>query len=157
MAADVSRDEQPQKGRGPSQMLNPARIDESAIVGKNGVTRASVQMPRDRAGLDAIEQLLLANCVKRGFGPRFEGHGMPDLGEETPDPDDLRRIANAPGVKILAHSVPRALLVEASEEPANRLRSDLKKWSISEEVTYSLASHPFGKTRPEKKRGKDPA
>jgi hypothetical protein len=77
--------------------------------------------------------------------------------EETPDPDDLRRIANAPGVKILAHSVPRVLLVEASKETADKLRSDLKKWIIAEEVTYSLPSHPFRKTRPEKKRTRDPA
>ena len=77
--------------------------------------------------------------------------------EETPDPDDLRRIANAPGVKILDHSVPRALLVEASEEAAARLRSDLKKWIIAEEVTYSLPSHPFRKTRSKKKRERDPA
>jgi hypothetical protein len=77
--------------------------------------------------------------------------------EETPDPDDLRTIANAPGVKILAHSIPRALLVEASQEAVARLRSDLKKWNITEEVTYSLPSHPFWKTRPKKKGGKDPA
>jgi subtilisin len=35
-------------------------------------------MPRNRARSDAIEQLLLKNCIKRGFGPKFEGHGMPD-------------------------------------------------------------------------------
>ena len=70
--------------------------------------------------------------------------------KEDPDPDDLRRIANAPGVKILAHSVPRALLVEASQEAAEKLRLDLKKWSISEEVVYSLPSHPFSKIRPKK-------
>ncbi len=65
--------------------------------------------------------------------------------EETPDPEDLRAIANAPGVKILAHSVPRALLVEASQEAADKLRLDLKKWIISEEVTYSLPDLPFRK------------
>ncbi len=67
--------------------------------------------------------------------------------EETPDPDDLKRIANAPGVKILAHSVPRALLVEASQEAADKLRSDLKKWLVSKEMTHSLPDLPFGKTR----------
>jgi hypothetical protein len=77
--------------------------------------------------------------------------------EETPDPDDLRTIANAPGVKILDHSVPCVLLVEASEEAAARLRSNLKKWIIAEEVTYSSPPHPFRKTRPEKKRERDPA
>jgi len=75
--------------------------------------------------------------------------------DETPDPDDLRRIANAPGAKILSHSVPYALLVEASQEEVDKLRSDLKKWSISENVTYSLPSRPFRKSRPEKKRGRD--
>jgi hypothetical protein len=35
-------------------------------------------MPRNRARSDAIEQLLFNNCITRGFGPRFEGHGMPD-------------------------------------------------------------------------------
>jgi hypothetical protein len=77
--------------------------------------------------------------------------------EETPDPDDLRRIANAPGVKILAHSVPYALLVEASKEAVDKLRSDLKNWSISEEVTYSRPSDLFRKICPKKKREEDPA
>lgn len=77
--------------------------------------------------------------------------------EKTPDPDDLRRIANAPGVKILAHSVPHALLIEASQEAVDKLRLDLKKWSISKEVVYSLPSDPFRKIRPEKKREKDSA
>ena len=76
--------------------------------------------------------------------------------EETPDPDDLRRIASAPGVKILDHSVPRALLVEASEEAADRLRSNLKKWIFAKELTYSIPSHPFRKIRADKKRERDP-
>ncbi len=71
--------------------------------------------------------------------------------EETPDPDDLRMIANTPGVKILVHSVPHVLIVEASEEAAAKLRSDLKKWSVSKEVTYSLPSPPFKKMGPGKK------
>jgi hypothetical protein len=75
--------------------------------------------------------------------------------DETPDPDDLRRIANAPGVKILSRSVPYAFLVEASQEGVEKLRSDLKKWTISENVTYSLPSRPFRKSRPKKKQGKD--
>jgi len=77
--------------------------------------------------------------------------------EETPDPDDLRTIANAAGLKVLDHSVPRALLVEASEETADKLRSELKQWTIAEEVVYSLPSHQLRKIRPEKKRAKDPA
>ncbi|MFH0997206.1 MAG: hypothetical protein V1844_17180 [Pseudomonadota bacterium] len=77
--------------------------------------------------------------------------------EEPPDPDDLRWIANAPGVKILAHSLPHVLLVEANKEAADKLRSALKKWNISEEVVYSLPSNPFRKTWHDKKRGKDPS
>jgi len=35
-------------------------------------------MPRNRARSDAIEQLLFNNCTTRGFGPKYEGRGMPD-------------------------------------------------------------------------------
>lgn len=35
-------------------------------------------MGRMRARSDAIERLLLSNCVKRGFGLDFEGFGLPD-------------------------------------------------------------------------------
>lgn len=70
--------------------------------------------------------------------------------DKNPDTNDLRTIADAPGVKIIAHSVPYVLLVEASQEAADKLRSDLKKWSISEEVVYSIPSHPFRKNRQEK-------
>lgn len=35
-------------------------------------------MPRGRARADAIEKLLLDACAGRGFGPLFEGAGMPD-------------------------------------------------------------------------------
>jgi len=35
-------------------------------------------MSRNLARSDAIKQLLIDNCVKRGFGPEYEGHGMPD-------------------------------------------------------------------------------
>ncbi len=70
--------------------------------------------------------------------------------DETPDPGDLYKIANAPGVKIIEHSVPRVLLIEASREAAEELRSDLKDWTISEESVYSPPHPPFGKTRPGK-------
>ena len=36
------------------------------------------KMRRDRARSDAIERLLLDNCIPRGFGPEFEGAGLPD-------------------------------------------------------------------------------
>jgi hypothetical protein len=36
------------------------------------------QMHRDRARSDAMKRLLLDNCVQRGFGPEFEGAGLPD-------------------------------------------------------------------------------
>lgn len=35
-------------------------------------------MRRDCARSDAVEKLLFDNCLSRGFGPAFEGHGMPD-------------------------------------------------------------------------------
>ncbi len=70
--------------------------------------------------------------------------------DENPEPSDLSSIANAPGVKILEHSVPRALLVEASEEAAARLRTNLKRWTIAKEVTYSSPHLPFKKSPPEK-------
>jgi len=35
-------------------------------------------MARTRARSDAIERLLLTNCVRRGFGAVFEGFGLPD-------------------------------------------------------------------------------
>ena len=35
-------------------------------------------MPRNRARSDAIVELLITNCVKRGFGKEYEGYGMPD-------------------------------------------------------------------------------
>ncbi len=74
--------------------------------------------------------------------------------DETPDSDDLRRMANTPGVKILDRSFPQVVVVEASQEAAAKLRSDLKKWRVAKEVTYSSPRLPFRKTRPEKKRGK---
>ena len=72
--------------------------------------------------------------------------------EENPDSSDLRLIARTPGVKILNDSVPGAWLVEASEEAAALLRSNLKKWIIAEEVTYSSPAHKYETTQPEKKR-----
>jgi subtilisin family serine protease len=35
-------------------------------------------LPRNRARAEKIEQLLFENCIRRGFPPTFEGHGMPD-------------------------------------------------------------------------------
>lgn len=35
-------------------------------------------MQRDAARSSTIEKLLLANCDRRGFGVKFEGHGIPD-------------------------------------------------------------------------------
>jgi hypothetical protein len=35
-------------------------------------------MTRNRARSDAIEKLLQANCVGRGFGRIYEGYGLPD-------------------------------------------------------------------------------
>jgi subtilisin len=40
-----------------------------------------VQASRDRARSDAIRDLLFASCTPRGFGPEYEGRGLPDPGE----------------------------------------------------------------------------
>lgn len=40
-----------------------------------------VQAPRDPARSDAIRDLLFASCTPRGFGPEYEGRGLPDPGE----------------------------------------------------------------------------
>lgn len=66
--------------------------------------------------------------------------------EDTPEPEDIHKIENEPGVKILDHSVPRALLVEVSEDTAAKLRSSLKNWVVAEEKNYP---HPvqFKNTR----------
>ncbi len=39
---------------------------------------AIYRMKRDVNRADAIEKLLFSNCIRRGFGPEYEGHGMPD-------------------------------------------------------------------------------
>jgi hypothetical protein len=59
---------------------------------------------------------------------------------ETIDPEDLRRIAARPGVKILRHVVPRVMLIETTPEIADELRAELKGWIVSEPRTYR---HPF--------------
>jgi putative SOS response-associated peptidase YedK len=56
--------------------------------------------------------------------------------KQTPDPEDLNKILQAPGVRTLDHSVPRAVLVVASEEGARWLRSNLEGWTVTEEITY---------------------
>ncbi len=40
--------------------------------------REIYNMPRNRDRSNAIEQLLLSNCILRRFGPEYEGHGMPN-------------------------------------------------------------------------------
>jgi hypothetical protein len=62
--------------------------------------------------------------------------------EGPPDPDDIRKIEDEAGVTILEHEVSRAVLVEASEEAAARLRSNLERWTIAEEVTYPSPQPP---------------
>ena len=47
----------------------------ASLLSRNAAVFA---MPRDRAHSDAIEDLLLSNCVRRGFGRAYEGHGTPD-------------------------------------------------------------------------------
>ncbi len=60
----------------------------------------------------------------------------------NPDQEDFRRIEDEVGVTILDRELSRAMLVEASEEAAARLRSRLKKWTIAEEMTHPFPQPP---------------
>jgi hypothetical protein len=62
--------------------------------------------------------------------------------EQSPEPDDIVAIESYPGVKILEHAFPGGFLIEASKETADRLRSELTKWIVSEERTYSRPHVP---------------
>jgi hypothetical protein len=55
---------------------------------------------------------------------------------DDPLPEDLELIEQAPDVTILDHTAARALLVEAPEQAATRLRDQLQDWLVAEEVTH---------------------
>ena len=63
-------------------------------------------------------------------------------------PDDIARIAAAPGVTILDATTPRAVLVEASEDGAAWLKANLSDWLVAPETHHSLPRLP----RPTPKR-----
>jgi hypothetical protein len=64
------------------------------------------------------------------------GHYVVLFRDSDPRQEDLERIANAPGVTILEHTVNRAMLLEASEDAVAALRGQLKNWIVAQEVTY---------------------
>ena len=58
--------------------------------------------------------------------------------QSDPHQEDLDRIAKAPGVTIVDHSLRRAMLVDASEDDIAALRASLENWVVAEEVQYGL-------------------
>jgi hypothetical protein len=56
--------------------------------------------------------------------------------QQEPRPEDLDRIANAPGVKVLDRSAKRAMLLEGSETAVAKLNDELPDWTVSPEATY---------------------
>jgi hypothetical protein len=56
--------------------------------------------------------------------------------QSEPRQEDLDRIANAPGVKILDSTQNRAMLLEASEGAAAELNDQLDEWTLAKQVTY---------------------
>lgn len=57
-------------------------------------------------------------------------------------PDDIDRIAAAPGVTILDATTPRAVLVEATEAGAAWLNANLPGWLVAPETHHSLPHLP---------------
>lgn len=55
---------------------------------------------------------------------------------DDPRQADLELIERAADVTILDHSAARALLVDATEHAAKRLREQLEDWLVAEEVTH---------------------
>lgn len=56
--------------------------------------------------------------------------------DTEPDPEDLKRIAAAPGVTVVDHTGTRAMLLEASDKAINALRNQLGGWTIAPQTTY---------------------
>lgn len=57
-------------------------------------------------------------------------------GAEPPEAD-LQLIEQEADVTIVDHSASRALLVDATENAAKRLREELDKWIVAAEVMYA--------------------
>ncbi len=55
-----------------------------------------------------------------------------------PDPSDLAELASIKGVQVIDSEIPRALLVEGTEEGITEVRRRLRKWSVAEEIDYPL-------------------
>jgi len=55
----------------------------------------------------------------------------------TADDAEIERIRRTPGLTVVDETANRAMLVDASEEAATELRSELRDWQIEEEISYS--------------------
>jgi hypothetical protein len=55
---------------------------------------------------------------------------------ESPRKADLELIAHATDVRIVDETAARAMLVDASETAAQRLREQLQDWLVAEETTH---------------------
>ncbi len=53
-----------------------------------------------------------------------------------PKSEDLERIASAPGVTVVDHTVNKAMLLEGSDEAVATLRDQLDGWVVAKQVTY---------------------
>jgi hypothetical protein len=72
----------------------------------------------------------------------------------NPVPEDLALIAKTPGLRMIDNTEGRALLVEASANSIERLRSELKSWVVADEATYPRPGRPREQVKvpgPEKK------
>lgn len=54
----------------------------------------------------------------------------------TPQQADIDLIEQSADVTVLDHHVARAMLVDAPEQTARRLREQLKDWTMASEMSY---------------------
>lgn len=64
------------------------------------------------------------------------GHYVLLFRGDAPRAEDLDLIEQAEDVQVLEHSAARALLIDAPEHAAQRLREQLGDWLVAEEVTH---------------------
>ncbi len=56
--------------------------------------------------------------------------------------EDSEAVAREPGVTVIEEGVGRAILVEATEEAADRLREHLPGWIVSKETVHPRPAPP---------------
>ena len=61
--------------------------------------------------------------------------------------EDFDAVASEPGVTIIEETVGRAILVEATEEAAERLREHLPGWVVSKETFHPSPKLPEHRPR----------